>query len=124
MHDPIVTKLRQNPWNRLWAKLDYLLPVKSFGWVGKVLSYCFQYSGKDDNSEFLLPSMVPCVKLKLRVIVFWYQAKRDNSKLELSLPTNSMCHGKIPTYLFSLYIKAITQNSPKFSELLLLHSVI
>ena len=101
LHDPFVTNLCQNPWNRLWAKLDYVFPVKSFGLVGKVLSYGFHYSEKDDNSEFLLPSMVKvlCVKLKLRVIVFWYWAKHDNSELKLSLPTNSMCHRKIPTSL-------------------------
>ena len=65
------------------AKLDYVFPVKGFGWLGKFLSYGFQYVAKDDNSEFLLPRMVPCVKLKLRVIVFWYRAKIDNSELEL-----------------------------------------
>ena len=61
---------------RNWAKFLYVFSVKCFGWVGKVLSYGFQYSAKDDNSEFLLPSMVPCVKLKLRVIVFWLKAKK------------------------------------------------
>ena len=38
---------------------------------------------------------------------------------ELLLPSNSMCHGKIPTYRFCPVHKAITQNSPEFSELLL-----
>ena len=58
------------------ARLDYVFQVKSFGWFGKVLTYGFQYSAKDDNSEFLLPSRVSCVKLKLRVIVFWYRVKK------------------------------------------------
>ena len=89
--------------------------MKSFGWVGKVLSYGSQYSAKDDNSEFLLPSMAPCVKLKLRVIVFWHRAKNDNSEFELSLPTNSMCQRKILSYPFFPYIKAITRNSSESS---------
>ena len=55
---------------RNYAKLDYVFPVKSFGCLRKILSYRFQCGAQNDNSEFLLPSMVPYVKLKLRVIVF------------------------------------------------------
>ena len=37
----------------------------------------------------------------------------------LPVPANSICHRKIPTYPFPLYIKAVSRNSPEFSELLL-----
>ena len=80
------------------ASLDYVFDVKSFGWLGKILSYCFQYNAKNDNLEFSLLSMVPHVKVKFQVIVFGHRAKIDNS--ELLLPSNSMCHRKIPTYRF------------------------
>ena len=42
--------------------------------------------------------MVSYVKIKFQVIVFTYRAKIDNS--ELSLPSNSMYHRKIPTYMY------------------------
>ena len=45
------------------------------------MSYRFQYSAKDDNSEFSLPSMVPCVKVKFQVIVLGNRAKIDHSEL-------------------------------------------
>ena len=38
---------------------------------------------------------------------------------ELPVPTDSMCHRKILTYPFPLYIKAVSRNSSEFSELLL-----
>ena len=41
--------------------------------------------------------------------------KIDNS--ELSLPSNSLCHRKIPTYRFCPVHTAITRISPEFSEL-------
>ena len=50
------------------ASLSYVCYVKSFGWLGKILSCGFQYSAKDGNSEFLLPSMVTYAKVKFRVI--------------------------------------------------------
>ena len=43
----------------------------------------FQYSAKDDNSEFSLPSMVLHVKVKFHLIIFGYRAKIDNSELEI-----------------------------------------
>ena len=82
------------------------------GWLGKILSYRFQYNAKDDNSEFSLPSMVPYVKVKFQVIVFGYRAKIGNSELSLSCVIE-----KFQLIVFALYIKAITRNSPEFSEL-------
>ena len=43
----------------------------------------FQYSAKKvtRNSEFSLPSMIPYVKVKFRVIVFGHWAKNNNSEL-------------------------------------------
>ena len=47
-----------------------------------------------------------------------YRAKIDNS--EFSLPSNSMCYRKISAYhLCPVHIAITTQNSPKYSELLL-----
>ena len=66
---------------RNWASLNYVFLVKGFGWLGKSLSYRFQYSTKDDNSEFSLPSMVPYAKVKFQVIVSGYRTKIDNSEL-------------------------------------------
>ena len=43
------------------------------------------------------------------------QLTSENS--ELSLSSNSMCHGKFRLIVFALYIKAITRISPEFSEL-------
>ena len=54
---------------RNWASFNYVFQVKSFGWLGKILRCRFQYSAKDDNSEFSLPSMVPFAKVKFQV--FW-----------------------------------------------------
>ena len=48
--------------------------------------------------EFSLPSMVSYVKVKFQVIVFMCRAKIDNT--ELSLPSNSMYHRKIQTYMY------------------------
>ena len=45
------------------------------------MSYRFQYSAKNDNSEFSLSNIVPYVEVKFRVIVFEFRAKNDNSKL-------------------------------------------
>ena len=42
-----------------------------FCWLAKILSYRFQYSAKDDNSEFSLPSMVPVCKSKSPSYCFW-----------------------------------------------------
>ena len=50
--------------------------------------------------------MVPYVKVKFQVIVFGYRAKIDKS--ELAIVTSKQFH---------VYIKAITRNSPEFSEL-------
>ena len=63
--------------------------------------------------------MVSYVKVKFKVIVVRYRAKIDNS--ELSFPSNSMYHRTIPTYMYRFcpVHKAITWNSPEFSELLL-----
>ena len=41
------------------------------------MGYRFQYSVKDDNSEFSLPSMVPYAKVKVQFIVFGYRTKID-----------------------------------------------
>ena len=68
---------------RNWASLNYVFLVKGFGWLGKILSYRFQYSAKDDNSEFSLPSMVPYAKVKVQVIVFGYRTKIDIWELEI-----------------------------------------
>ena len=54
------------------------------------MSYRFQYSAKEDNSEFSLPSMVPYVKVKFQVTVFGYRAKIDNS--ELGIVTSKQFH--------------------------------
>ena len=62
---------------RNWASLNYVFYVKSFGWLGKILSYRLQYSAKDDNSEFLLPSMVPYANVKVQVIVVGYRTEID-----------------------------------------------
>ena len=59
---------------RNWASLNDVFLVKGFGWLGKILSYRFQYtcSAKDSNSEFSLPSMVPYINLsKIRSYCFW-----------------------------------------------------
>ena len=52
---------------RNWTSLNYVFYVKGFCWLGKILSYRFQYSVKDDNSEFSLPSMVPYAKVQVIV---------------------------------------------------------
>ena len=96
------------------ASLDYVFKVKSFGWLGKIMSYRFQYSAKDDNSEFSLPSMVPYVKVKFQVIVLGYRAKLDNSEPQTAI---SCVIEKFQPIAFALYIKAIALNSPEFSEL-------
>ena len=59
--------------------------LKAFGWLGKILSYRFQYSAKDDNLEFPLSSMVPYA-----VIVLGYRTKIDNS--ELGIVTSKQFH--------------------------------
>ena len=64
------------------------------------MSYHFQYSVKDDKTEFSLPSVVPYVKVKFQVIALGIGQKLTIRNLELSLPSNSMCHRKIPTYCF------------------------
>ena len=82
---------------RNWASLNYVFQTKGFGWLGKILIYCFQDSAKDDNSEFSLPSMVPYAKVKVQVIVLGIGQKLTSGNSELSLPSNSMCYRKIPT---------------------------
>ena len=68
------------------------LVKKSFDWLGKILSYRFQYSAKDDNSEFSLPSIVPYAKVKVKLL-FWGTGQTLTSEnSELSLPSNFMCH--------------------------------
>ena len=74
---------------------------------------------KDDNSEFLLPSMVPGVKLKLRVIVFDTGQKMTTWNLNYHSQPILCVIEKFRLIVLSLYIKAITRNSPDFSELLL-----
>ena len=73
-----------------WGSLNYVFYVKGFGWLGKTLSYRFQYSAKDDNSEFSLPRMVPYAKVKFQVIVFGYRTKIDN--WELGIVTSKQFH--------------------------------
>ena len=68
---------------RNWASLNYVLYVKGFDWLGKTLSYRFQYSAKDDNSEVSLPSMIPYAKVKVQVIAFGYRTKIDIWELEI-----------------------------------------
>ena len=63
---------------------------RALGWLGKILSYRFQYSAKDDNSEFSLPSMVPYAKVKVQVIVFGYRTKIDI--WELGIVTSKQFH--------------------------------
>ena len=75
---------------RNWESWDYVFLVKSFCWLRKIVSYRFQYSAKDHNSEFSLPSMVPCVKVKLQVIVLGYRKKMDS--LELEIVTSKQFH--------------------------------
>ena len=58
--------------------------------MGKILSYHFQYSAKDDNSEFSLPSMAPYAKVKFQVIVFGCRTKSDN--WELGIVTSKQFH--------------------------------
>ena len=52
------------------------------------------------NFKFLLPRMTPYMKVKFRVIVFEYKANNGKSEPKLSLPNDSMCNIKIPTYCF------------------------
>ena len=81
---------------RNWASLN----VKGFGWLGKILSYRFQYSAKDDNSKFPLPGMVPYAKVKFEVIVLGYRTKIDNSELGIVNSKQFHMSKKNPTYRF------------------------
>ena len=67
------------------SKLELCFLSSRLGWLGKILSYRFQYTcgAKDDNSEFSFPSMVPYTKVKFEVIVFGYRIKIDNSELKI-----------------------------------------
>ena len=47
----------------------------------------FQYRAKNDNSEFSLPSMIPYVKVKFRVIVLGIGQKTMTWNSEFSLPS-------------------------------------
>ena len=51
--------------------------LKALVGLGKILSYRFQYSAKDDDSEFSLRILVPYAKVKVQVIVFKYRTKID-----------------------------------------------
>ena len=53
----------------MFAKLKALVGLE------KNLSCRFQYSAKDDNSEFSLPSMVTYAKVNFQVI-FWVYDKK------------------------------------------------
>ena len=64
------------------------------------MSYRFQYSAKDDNSEFSLSSMVPYPKVKVKLLFWGTGQKLTSENSELSLPSNSTCHRKIPTHCF------------------------
>ena len=75
---------------RNWASLNYVFGVKGFGWLGKILSYRFQYSAKDDNSAFSLPGMVPYAKVQVQVIVLGYRTKIDI--WELRIVTSKQFH--------------------------------
>ena len=61
--------------------------------------------------------MVPYAKVTVKLLFWGTGQKLTSENSELSLPSNSMCHRKIPTHCFALYIKAITRISPAFSEL-------
>ena len=61
--------------------------------------------------------MVPYAKVKVKLLFCGTGQKLTSENSELSLPSNSICHRKIPTHFFALYIKAITRISPAFSEL-------
>ena len=89
--------------------------LKALVRLGKILSYQFQNSAKDDNSEFSLPSMVPYAKVKVQVIVFGYRTKIDI--WELGIVTSKQFHvsEKFQLIIYALYIKAITRISPEFS---------
>ena len=75
---------------RNWASLNYVFQVKGFGFLGKILIYRFQYSTKDDNSEFSCLSMVPVCRSKVQVIVFGYRTKIDI--WELGIVTSKQFH--------------------------------
>ena len=49
--------------------------------------------------------MVSYVKVQFQVIIFMHRAKIDNS--ELSLPSNSMYHRKIPTYMYRFCLELL-----------------
>ena len=62
--------------------------------------------------------MVPYAKVKVKLLFWGTGQKLTSENSELSLPSNSMCHiEKFQLIVFALYIKAITQISPAFSEL-------
>ena len=93
----------------MFSKLKALVGLEKF--------YRFKYSAKSHNSKFSLPSMVPCAKVKVQVIVFGYRTKSDIWELGIVTSKHPCVIEKFRLIIFVLYMKAITQVSPEFSEL-------
>ena len=54
------------------------------------------------NSDFSLPRMISCVKVKFRVIIFHYRAKNDNLELGISTSKHDLSYVKVKELFWTL----------------------